>query len=140
MAIPTHLALELVTPERALVHERVDEVQLPGVEGALGILPGHTPLLTTLGVGEFWYRRGQEKHTLAVASGVAEVLPDRVIVLAQVAERPEEIDLERAARAKARAEEALAHPAAEVDVEVARLALMRALTRLQVATRARTRG
>ena len=88
MALPTKLTLDLVTPDRALVSQEVDEVQLPGSEGYLGVLPGHTPLLTMLNVGELWYRIGAEKHYLAVSFGFAEVLPDRVTFLALFAERP----------------------------------------------------
>jgi F-type H+-transporting ATPase subunit epsilon len=139
MALPTKLTLDIVTPERALVSEQVDEVQLPGSEGYFGVLPGHTPLLATLQVGELWYRVGQEKHYLAVAFGFAEVLPDRVTVLAQIAERPEDIDVPRAEAAKKRAEERIARPQADVDFERARVAMMKSLIRLQVAARARTR-
>ena len=139
MALPTKLTLEIVTPERALVSEQVDEVQLPGSEGYFGVLPGHTPLLATLQVGELWYRVGQDKHYLAVAFGFAEVLPDRVTVLAQIAERPEDIDVPRAEAAKKRAEERIARPQADVDFERARVAMMKSLIRLQVAARARTR-
>lgn len=139
MALPTKLTLEIVTPERALVSEQVDEVQLPGSEGYFGVLPGHTPLLATLQVGEIWYRAGQETHYLAVAFGFAEVLPDRVTVLAQLAERPEDIDVPRAEAAKKRAEERIARPQVEVDFERARIAMMKSLIRLQVAARARTR-
>ncbi len=107
MALPTKLTLEIVTPDRALVPEQVDEVELPGSEGYFGVLPGHTPLLATLQVGELWYRVGQEKHYLSIAFGFAEVLPERVTVLAQIAERAQDIDIERAERAKQRAEELL---------------------------------
>jgi F-type H+-transporting ATPase subunit epsilon len=139
MALPTKLTLEIVTPERALVSEQVDEVQLPGSEGYFGVLPGHTPLLATLQVGELWYRVGQEKHYLAVAFGFAEVLPDRVTVLAQIAERPEDIDVPRAEAAKKRAEERMVRPPLDIDFERARIAMMKSLVRLQVAARARTR-
>ena len=139
MALPTKLSLEIVTPDRALAREEVDEVQLPGSEGYLGVLPGHTPLLTMLKVGELWYRTGQERHYLAVAGGFAEVLPDRVTVLAQIAERAQDIDVPRAEAAKRRAEERLARPGLDVHAERARTALTKALVRLQVATRARTR-
>ncbi|MGE0444357.1 MAG: F0F1 ATP synthase subunit epsilon [Vicinamibacterales bacterium] len=143
MALPTKLLLEIVTPDRALVREEVDEVVVPGSEGELGILPGHTPLLSTLKVGEMWYRQGSEKHHLAVAFGFVEVLPERVTVLAHVAERAQDIDIERAERSKRRAEERLNQPAhvatADMDFERARIAMMKSLIRLQVATRARTR-
>ena len=140
MALPTTLTLEIVTPERALVSEQVDEVQLPGSEGYFGVLPGHTPLLATLQVGELWYRVGQEKHYLAVAFGFAEVLPDRVTVLAQIAEKPEDIDVPRAEAAKKRAEERMSRPPVDIDFERARIAMMKSLIRLQVAARARTRA
>ena len=141
MALPTKFLLEIVTPDRSLVREEVDEVVVPAFDGYLGVLPGHTPLLATLKVGELWYRQGQEKHYLAVAFGFLEVLPDHVTVLAQVSERPEEIDVQRAERAKQRAEERLAHPSApaDLDFERARIAMMKSLIRLQVASRARTR-
>jgi F-type H+-transporting ATPase subunit epsilon len=141
MALPTKITLEIVTPERSLVNEVVDEVQLPGSEGYFGVLPGHTPMLATLQVGEMWYRIGGEKHYLAIAFGFVEVLPERVTVLAQLAERPQDVDVARAEAAKKRAEERLARsPQADVDFERARIALMKSLIRLQVATRARTRA
>jgi len=140
MALPTKLTLEIVTPERSLVSQQVDEVQLPGSEGYFGVLPGHTPLLTTLQVGELWYRIGQEQHHLVVAFGFAEVLPERVTVLAQIAEKPEDIDVPRAEAARKRAEERLARPPIDMDFERARIALMKSLIRLQVAARARTRA
>src|SRR5499426_4158814 len=117
MALPTKLTLEIVTPDRALVNEQVDEVELPGSEGYFGVLPGHTPLLASLQVGEMWYRVGQQKHYLAIAFGFAEVLPDRVTVLAQIAERAEDIDVSRAESAKERAEQRVARPQADMDFE-----------------------
>ena len=138
MAIPTKLTLEIVTPDRALVRGEVDEVELPGSEGYFGVLPGHTPLLSMLKVGEMWYRIGQETRYLAVAGGFVEVLPDRVTVLAQIGERAEDIDIARAEAAKRRAEERLAK-AVDIDIERARSSLLKSLIRLQVATRARTR-
>jgi|SRR5690349_10450883 len=140
MAIPPNLRLEIVSAERLLVNETVDEVQIPGTDGYLGVLPGHTPLLTTLQVGQLWYRQGQEKHYLSIAFGFAEVQPDRVTILAQIAERADEIDVSRAELAKKRAEERLAKPTVDMDFERARIALMKALVRLQVASRARTRA
>jgi F-type H+-transporting ATPase subunit epsilon len=144
MALPTKLTLEIVTPDRALLRDEVDEVVVPGSEGEFGVLPGHTPLLSTLKVGELWYRQGQEKHYLAIAFGFVEVLPDRVTVLAQVGERAQEIDVQRAERAKQRAEQRLAQAQPQLtqidfDIERARIALMKSLLRLQVASRARTR-
>ncbi len=138
MALPTKLLLEIVTPDRSLVHEDVDEVQLPGAEGYLGVLPGHTPLLATLAVGELWYRIGEEKYFLAVAAGFGEVLPDRVTVLAQIAELAQDIDIGRAEAARKRAEERL-NKTVDVDIERARLALLKSLIRSQVASRARTK-
>lgn len=140
MALPTHLTLEIVTPDRSILREQVDEVEIPGAEGYFGVLPGHTPLLAMLQVGEMWYRRGQEMTYLSIAFGFAEVLPDRVTILAQIAERADEIDLARAEAARRRAQERLAKPAPDVDFERARIAMMKSLIRLQVASRARTRG
>ena len=140
MSLPTKLTLEIVTPDRALVSVQVDEIVLPGSEGYFGVLPGHSPLLAALKVGELWYRIGQEKHYLAVAFGFAEVLPDHVTVLARIAEKAEEIDVARAEAAKKRAEQRVANPQPDMDFERARVALMKALIRLQVASRARTRA
>ena len=140
MAIPSHLQLEIVSADRSLVNEQVDEVQIPGAQGYLGVLPGHTPLLTTLQVGQLWYRQGQERHYLSIAFGFAEVQPDRVTILAQIAERADEIDVARAEAAKKRAEERLTKATVDMDFERARIALMKALIRLQVASRARTRA
>jgi F-type H+-transporting ATPase subunit epsilon len=140
MALPTKLTLEVVTPDRSLVTERVDEVQLPGSEGYFGVLPGHTPLLATLQVGEMWYRIGQEKHYLAIAFGFVEVLPERVTVLAQIAERAQEIEVPRAEAARKRAEERLSRaPQPDIDVGRARLALTKSTSRLQVASKAQTK-
>ncbi len=135
MALPAHLELQIVTPDRMIVQERVDEVQIPGVEGYFGVLPGHTPLLASLTVGELWYRKGQEKTYLAIALGFAEVLPERVTILARLAERAEDVDTARAEAARKRAEERLNHRAAGVDTDRARVALIKALTRLQVSGR-----
>jgi F-type H+-transporting ATPase subunit epsilon len=140
MALPTKLLLEIVTPDRPLVREEVDEVQVPGAEGYFGVLPGHTPLLATLKIGELWYRVGQEKHFLAIAGGFVEVMPDRVTILAQIAERAQDIDSSRAEAARKRAEERLAQAPQDLNFERARVALMKALVRLQVAARARTRA
>jgi len=139
MAVPTKLLLEIVTPDQSLVSEEVDEVQLPGAEGHLGVLPGHAALLSTLRVGELWYRVGQEKQFVAIASGFGEVLPDRVTVLAQIAERAEAIDVARAEAAGKRAEERLAKGTVDIDLERARVALLKSFIRVQVASRARTR-
>lgn len=139
MALPTHLTLEIVTPDRRVVQEQVDAVEIPGSDGYFGVLPGHTPLLAMLKVGELWYRKGGTKYYVSIAFGFAEVLPDRVTILAQLAERPEEIDIARAEAAKRRAEERIAKPSHDIDFERARIALMKSLVRLQVAARARTR-
>ena len=134
MALPTSIDLQIVTPDRPIVRETVDEVQIPGSQGYLGVLPGHTPLLTALAVGELWYRKGQEKTYVSIVLGFVEILPDRVTVLARVAERAEDIDVERAESARQRAEERLGK--SEVDYERARVALMKAMTRLTVASHA----
>ena len=102
MALPTHIQLQIVSADRSLVNEQVDEVEIPGADGYFGVLPGHTPLLALLGAGELWYRQGQDKHYLMLAFGFAEVQPDRVTILAETAERPDDIDLARAEAAPAR--------------------------------------
>jgi len=139
-ALPTRLQLQIVSADRSLLNETVDEVVIPGFDGYFGVLPGHTPMLAVLQVGELWYRQGQEKHYLLIAFGFAEVLPDRVTILAQTAEKAEEIDLARAEAAKKRAEERVARPMVDIDAERARIALLKALIRLQVASRARIRS
>ncbi|MBI4461366.1 MAG: F0F1 ATP synthase subunit epsilon [Acidobacteria bacterium] len=133
--LPESFELQVVTPERLVVREDVDEAQIPAKNGYLGILPGHAPLLSELRVGEISYRRGAAWSYLAVAWGFVEVLPDRVIVLAETAERAEEIDLERATAARRRAEERLARASQDpsIDLNRAQVALERALVRLQVA-------
>ncbi len=135
MALPTHIDLQIVTPERLLVHEQVDEVEIPGSEGYFGVLPGHTPLLASLAVGELWYRKGQEKTYLSIAFGFVEVLPDRVTILARLAERAEEIDVHRAQEEQQLAKQRLSAPADEHDYERARVALMKSMMRLQVSSR-----
>lgn len=134
MALPTSIELQIVTPDRAIVKEQVDEVEIPGIDGYFGVLPGHTPMLAALSVGELWYRQGQEKTYLAIAEGFAEVLPDRVTILAQLAERAEEIDRERAEAARSRAAGRLDQKS-DVDYLRARIALMKSVTRLQVSSR-----
>lgn len=137
-ALPTSIHLEIVTPDRHVVHDSVTAVTVPGQEGYLGILPGHAPLLSLLKVGELSYTKESVTHFVAVNWGFVEVLPDRVIILAQTAERAEEIDLERAKRAKQRAEERLGKvTAADIDFERARAALARALARIQTVDRTR---
>lgn len=140
-ALPTSLRLEFVTPAQAIVHEEVDEVQLPGEEGSFGVLPGHAPLLAALATGVMWYRKGPETRYAFIAGGFAEVLPNRVSVLAQVAERAEDIDLERADAAKRRAEDLLAKPTTvDFDAERARIAMLRAIMRIQVSRQTRPRS
>jgi len=135
MALPTKIQLHIVSADRMLVNEAVDEVEIPGAEGYFGVLPGHTPVLALLGAGELWYRQGTEKHYLSMAFGFAEVQPDQVTILAQIAELATEIDLARAEAAKKRAEERLARPTVDMDAERARISLLKSLVRIQVATR-----
>lgn len=129
--LPDKIELEIVTPDRRVIAETVDELILPGSQGYLGVRPGHAPLLTSLGVGAISYSlKGQVRH-LAVAGGFAEVLRDRVSVLAETCERAEEIDLQRAERAKTDAEAKL-RTASGDSFERAALKLKRAVTRIQV--------
>ena len=132
--------LQIVSADRSIVNETVDEIQVPGAEGYFGVLPGHTPMLALIGTGELWFRQGSEKSYVSLSGGFAEVQPDRVTILAQIAERADEIDIARAEAAKRRAEERLSRPTMDVDSERARVALLKSLIRLQVATRARVRG
>lgn len=130
------LTLELATPSRMVVAETVDEVVVPGSEGYFGVLPGHAPLLATLGIGELTYRVGREERHVAVAGGFAEVRNDKVIVLADTAELPQDIDRARAERARERAEQRLSGRSQEdIDYTRAAAALARALIRIQVAGR-----
>ena len=140
MALPQHLRLQIVSADRSLVNELVDEVEIPGSDGYFGVLPGHTPLLALLGAGELWYRQGEQKHYLLIAFGFAEVQPDAVTILAQIAEKADDIDVVRAEAAKRRAEERLKSPTMDMDFERARIAMLKSLVRLQVATRARIRS
>ena len=133
------LRLEFVTPERSIAHEDVDEVELPLADGYAGILPGHAPLLAAIRTGEMWYRQGGTMHRAFVSGGFVEVTGDRVSVLARVAERAEDIDVERAAAARRRAEERIARPTMDMDMERARIALLRAISRLDVGARAARR-
>lgn len=131
------MLLELATPTRPLVSEEVDEVVAPGSEGYFGVLPGHAAFLATLGSGEVVYRRGRDEVHLAVHGGFAEVTPERVIILAETAERPDEIDRARAERARQRAEQRMTGrdpdgAEGEIDYDDAVAAYQRALTRLLV--------
>jgi F-type H+-transporting ATPase subunit epsilon len=125
--------LEIVTPVKLVVNEAAEEAQIPGSNGYLGILPGHAPLITELAVGAITYKSGGTTHTLSIAWGFAEVLPDKVTILAETAERPEEIDVERAREAKDRAEQRLKSNDPEVNYTRAEGARQRAETRLNVA-------
>jgi len=127
--------LEIVTPEKQEVSDTAEEIQIPGKNGYLGILPGHAPLITELSVGAITYRKGMHTNYLSVAWGFAEVLPDKVTILAEAAERPEEIDVNRAREAKRRAEERLKSQDPDVDFERALYALKRADVRLDVAAK-----
>jgi F-type H+-transporting ATPase subunit epsilon len=127
--------LEIVTPEKKIVDTAAEEVQIPGKNGYLGILPGHAPLITELAVGEITFREHATEQHLAVAWGFAEVLPEKVTILAESAERPSEIDVERARKSKERAEQRLASGDTTVDVERALDALQRAEARIDVATK-----
>jgi F-type H+-transporting ATPase subunit epsilon len=132
--VAERLQLEIVTPQRKLVEAEVDEVRVPGVLGELGVLPGHTPLLTSLGIGELTHRTGTTTQVLAVQGGFAEVLPDRVTVLAEKAETEDEIDVEAATRERAEAQEAMKSADAD-ELEQLASALRMAETRLAVAGR-----
>jgi F-type H+-transporting ATPase subunit epsilon len=134
MALPTKLTLNIVTPDHAMSYE-ADEVELPGQEGYFGVLPGHTPLFAGLKTGIMWYRQGAQKHYLAVSVGFAEVLPDQVTVLAQVAESAEELDEARAEEGMKRAAEMMSASPMEIDFERARLSLLRTLQQLQAEVR-----
>jgi len=140
VALPTKIQLQIVSAERSLVNELVDEVEIPGADGYFGVLPGHTPLLGLLGAGELWYRQGDTKHYVVVLFGFVEVQPDRVTILAGTAESADMIDLARAEAAKKRAEERLAKPPVDMDAERARIALLKSLIRLQVAAKAKIRS
>jgi F-type H+-transporting ATPase subunit epsilon len=127
--------LEIVTPEKMVVKDQAEEMQIPGKNGYLGILPGHAPLISELSVGQISYRNGSETHYLCVAWGFAEVLPDKVTILAETAERGEDVDCERAQKAKERAEKRLSSADPEVDVPRAQDALARANSRLEAAAK-----
>lgn len=130
------LHLQIVTPDKQLVSEEVDQVQIPGKSGYLGVLPGHAPLLSELMIGEISYTRGGTTQHIAVSWGFAEVLADKVTILADAAERAEDIDVKRAQEAKTRAEEALRRAAPDLDFDATLFALRRAEVRLEVAGRA----
>ena len=133
------IKLEVVTVERVAFNGEVDIITVPGIDGELGILPHHTPLMTILMPGELIARKDGDEYILAISGGFLEIRPDRVIVLADAAERAEEIDIERAESAKKRAEERLSHPSSQVDMARAQAALQRAVTRIEVASRRKRR-
>ncbi len=125
--------LKIVTPERLVVDTEAEEIELPGKDGYLTVLPLHAPLFTALGVGEIRYRIDGKTHYLCVAWGFAEVLPEKITILAEICERATEIDIHRAQAAKQRAETRLMSGDASIDHDRARLALQRAETRINVA-------
>ena len=136
MSVPEgKILLSIVTPERKVFEAPVDELVVPGSEGYLGVLPGHAPLLTALQTGELSFREGSRWHWCFISKGFVEVLSDKVSVLADVGERAEEVDVERARSARERAEGRLRNPTPDVDWDRARAALQRAITRIQVAGR-----
>ena len=136
-ALPSKLELEVVTPEGLLLRDEVDEVQVPGSQGYFGVLPGHTPFISTLGLGEIMYRQQGTRHYLTCFWGYCEVLPDRVSILAELGERAEEIDAARAEAARNSAEARMKSIKDEAGYEDARLAYVRAVTRLTVARKGR---
>jgi F-type H+-transporting ATPase subunit epsilon len=137
MALPTRIALEIVTPEGLLLRDEVDEVVAPGSEGYFGVRPGHTPLMAALGLGELSYRKESAWHRLTCFSGWCEVQPDRVNVLADIGERAEDIDVGRAEQALRHAQDRLRMIKDEEGFEEVHLAYVRAVTRLAVARRER---
>lgn len=135
--LPEKIELEVVTPQRLVLHEDVKSLEMPGKDGYLGILPGHAPLITELGIGVLTYRTNGEAHFLTVMQGYAEVLPDRVIVLAEISERANEIDVERSRADMQKAQAELSRAGSpDVDWQQANVRLERALVRLQVASKA----
>jgi F-type H+-transporting ATPase subunit epsilon len=135
--LPEKIDLEVVTPQRLVLRADVESVELPGRDGYLGVLPGHAPLLTELGIGVLTYRTNGQAHLLTVMEGFSEVLPDRVIVLAEVSERAVEIDVERCRAALQRAQELVAKTGSpDFDWQSAQSALQRAMVRIEVASKA----
>jgi F-type H+-transporting ATPase subunit epsilon len=131
------LSLEIVTPDRLLLREEVDEIQIPAQNGYLGILPGHAPLISQLQIGELSYKKEKATHALSIVNGYCEVLPGKVMILAEKAEKAQEIDVTRAQTSKERAEKRLSDLSwAEIDFRRAEISLQRALMRLQVARKA----
>jgi F-type H+-transporting ATPase subunit epsilon len=130
MALPEKIHLEIVTPEKQLFSGPVDSVTVPSNTGYLGILPGHAPLLAELGIGEVSFKAGDRTDYLFCSWGFVEVLPDRVVLLAQTAELASDIDVKRAEEAKSRAEKLLISKDTGIDYRRAELALLRAISRL----------
>lgn len=128
------LRLEITTPERRVLRADVEETQIPARNGYIGVLPGHAPLLSEMDAGQVSYREGGQTRYVAVSAGFVEVLPDQARVLAETAEKAEEIDVARAQAARDRAEQRLRNPSPDLDLERARAALSRSLARLQVAS------
>jgi F-type H+-transporting ATPase subunit epsilon len=126
------IKLDIVTVEKTVFSDDVDIVVAPGVDGVMGILPNHAPLMTTLNAGELVARKSGQEYSLAISGGFLEVRPDRVIVLADSAERAEEIDISRAEAAKKRAQEELTHSTSQLESAAAEAALRRAMARLGV--------
>jgi F-type H+-transporting ATPase subunit epsilon len=139
MALPEKIHLEVVTPEKQLFSGAVDSVTVPSTTGYMGILPGHAPLLAELGIGEVSYAIGDQTTFLFCSWGFVEVLPDRVVLLAQTAENASDIDEKRAEEAKSRAEKILASKDPNMDFQRAELALMRAVSRLNAVKHRRTK-
>jgi F-type H+-transporting ATPase subunit epsilon len=133
MALPEHIHLEIVTPEKQVFGGMVDSVTIPAVTGYMGVLPGHAPLLAELGIGEVSYKAGDKTEYLFCSWGFAEVLPEKVVLLAQTAERASDIDIKRAEEAKTRAEKRLVSKDPGVDFARAELALLRSISRLGAA-------
>lgn len=133
------IRLDIVTAERQVYSDEVDVVVVPGIDGELAILPRHAPLMTTLKPGELRVRRGGEEFSMVVTGGFLEVRPDRITILADAAERSEEIDVARAEEAKRRAEERLSRPRTEIDAIQAEAALRRSLIRIKVGEKRRRR-
>ena len=135
------IQLEIVTPERLVYEDEVDSVNVPGIEGELGILPHHAPLLSILGFGELRIRKGGAEESFAIVGGFVQVRPDKVVVMAETADLAAEIDLEKAQEARREAERALETGYSEgADLSAARAALQAALMRIRVAERRHREG
>ena len=135
MALPEHIHLEIVTPEKQLFSGPVDAVTVPSTRGYLGILPGHAPLLAELGIGNISYKSGDRADVMSCCWGFVEVLPERVVVLAHTAESASDIDVNRAEQARSRAERRLASKDPGIDYSRAQIALMRAISRIDAVRR-----